>query len=155
MKRWLVVMVICLSQCGGIEFRGNTAITSEELRQLLGPRVQEEPIEAAAAHVSAAYYDLGYLEVRVTPSREGERWVLDIDEGARFRLRRVQLLDHEGAPMDASHLDGLVFERDGWFARDDVARSVMALRERVGGDLEPRTTLDGTFVDLDIVLASR
>ncbi len=126
------------------EFRGNERVPSEYLECALGNELGDAPVpddpsarelvERAEMRLYAAYYDLGFLQARVTANRVGGVTRFDVVEGQRFRVGAVSVgeTDPAVAPIGGEEtLRRSVRLRQGeWFSRAVVARDVAAIRQR-------------------------
>lgn len=93
-----------------ITFIGNNSVSDEELRELMvtgtggfflfgdGGPFRQDAFERDVLVVTSHYYDKGFLSVQIaaprvmlTPDRSGIEVVLSIDEGPRYRIRRLQV----------------------------------------------------------------
>jgi outer membrane protein insertion porin family len=104
-----------------VTFIGNHSVPDEELRELLvtgkssffsfgsGGPFRQDAFERDVLVVSSHYYDKGFLSVQVaaprvmlTPDRSGIDVVLTIDEGPRYRVRRMHVyeVDEDGRQIE-------------------------------------------------------
>jgi outer membrane protein assembly factor BamA len=125
--------------------------------------------------IYALYYDRGYLAAklgppRVEPSRDGR--FLDIfvpvEEGPRFRLRKLAISERDATGKTVEPLGGKVPLRnritlkDGdWFARGVLMRDLDAIRTTYGDAgypgafIEPETDLDLAHETVDVAVRMR
>jgi outer membrane protein insertion porin family len=104
-----------------VTFIGNHSIPDEELRDLMvtgsggflgfggGGPFRQDAFERDVLVINSHYYDKGFLSVAVaaprvmlTPDRSGIEVVLSIEEGPRYRVRRLQVMevDADGREVD-------------------------------------------------------
>jgi len=139
-----------------ITFVGNRAISDDELKGVMATSeaslfsfitgagtYRQEAFERDVALLTALYYDKGYLNVRIaTPrvalaaDRESIHITIPVEEGPRFHIGRVRVVERNDAGREIEPLGGrrrvreLVKSRRGeWFSRS-----------KVGGDLQGITT---------------
>jgi outer membrane protein insertion porin family len=157
-----------------IVFEGNTNVASSELWKvtLLD---KEDPTEDLLArdimYLDAAYYDRGYVEVKIVPevrrARDGRilEARMHIDEGARYRVGKITIAerDDKGAEVEPlggrAKLRGRITLNDGdFFARNVLVDDITAIRllYRDAGyasvDTDPTTSPDppNATIDIDI-----
>jgi outer membrane protein insertion porin family len=104
-----------------VTFIGNHSVPTEELRDLMitgatgffsfgsGGPFRQDAFERDVLVISSHYYDKGFMSVRVaaprvmlTPDRSGIDIVLTIDEGPRYRVRRLSVteVDEDGREVE-------------------------------------------------------
>ncbi len=104
-----------------VTFIGNNSVASDELRDLMitgqmgffsfgsGGPFRQDAFERDVLVISSHYYDKGFMSVRVaaprvmlTPDRSGIDVVLTIDEGPRYRVRRLSVteVDEDGREVE-------------------------------------------------------
>lgn len=104
-----------------VTFIGNNSVASGELRDLMitgqmgffsfgsGGPFRQDAFERDVLVISSHYYDKGFMSVRVaaprvmlTPDRSGIDIVLTIDEGPRYRVRRLSVteVDEDGREIE-------------------------------------------------------
>jgi outer membrane protein insertion porin family len=133
-----------------ITFVGNKALTDKELKDRMGTKEGDtlswlsgsgkfnaEDFERDLIIVTAAYYDVGYINVKVdrpivTLSRDKKdiHITIHIDEGARYRVGKVgvkgKLLD-----VTAEELAKALHLKEGdWFSRTNLGLDVQELTRR-------------------------
>ncbi|MBW2459355.1 MAG: outer membrane protein assembly factor BamA, partial [Deltaproteobacteria bacterium] len=108
-----------------VTFIGNHTVPDEELRDLMltgqsgmfsfgsGGPFRQDAFERDVLVISSHYYDKGFLSVQVaaprvmlTPDRSGIDIVLSIDEGPRFRIRRMQVQEVDADGREIKPLNG-------------------------------------------------
>lgn len=136
-----------------ISFVGNHALTDSAIARYLSTRTagpfsiltdsgkfKREQFDRDITVISALYWDSGYLQVKVgTPRVElspDRRYIflsIPIEEGERFKVGRIQVVEHDDAGNEVELLEGrrkvramVHTERGEWFSRsrvmDDVNR---------------------------------
>jgi outer membrane protein insertion porin family len=170
-----------------ITFIGNHTVLDEELRALMltgqggffafgsGGPFRQDAFERDVLVISSHYYDKGFLSVKVaaprvmlTPDRSGIDIVLSIDEGPRYRIRRLQVLevDEDGREVDPiggrRNLREMVTARTGdYFNRAELVHDLAAIQTlyRDHGyanvDAPPQTQLYPDITKVDVVVRIR
>ncbi|MCP4600568.1 MAG: outer membrane protein assembly factor BamA [Proteobacteria bacterium] len=166
-----------------ISFVGNQALADSEITRYLSTRTagplsvltdsgkfKREMFDRDLTAISAIYWDNGYLDVKVgTPRVElsaDRRYIflsIPIDEGPRYRVGRVKVVEHDNTGKEIEMLGGrrkvraMAFtERGKWFSRtsvmEDVNRITRHYQDRgyanVNVDLATLTRKDERIVDL-------
>jgi len=133
---------------------------------------RKEFFEEDVNRLQALYYDRGFLSVQVgtprielTPDREHIDITVPIDEGPRFHVGRVRIveLDEEGTEIEPlggrRHLREQISVQPGeWFSRTTIARDLLAVtrtyRDRgyAKVEIQPQTDLDMTRRTVAVVI---
>jgi outer membrane protein insertion porin family len=114
-----------------ITFIGNHSFSDDELRDLMltgqmgllsfgsGGPFRQDAFERDVLVLSSHYYDHGFLTVQVaaprvmlTPDRSGIEIVLSIDEGPRFKIRKLQILEVDADGREIDPIGGRVKLRE-------------------------------------------
>lgn len=129
----------------GPTFVGNVRVSREHLECVLGRALdgtaptdnasRRELTERAETRLHAAYYDLGFLEVRVAadPSRTTGRFAIEEGERFRFGSMTVAEVDAQGRAVTALGGDSAVRQmvravEGDWFSRETMARDLAAIQ---------------------------
>lgn len=154
---------------GKIAFEGVQGGRDAPLRKAIeleeGATFSEELLERAALLVSAFYYDLGYLNVKVdTPKRaraaDGTTAItFAVTEGPVFKIGSIKMSKAD-PQTEKEFLAAITFKSGQVFSRSKVVADLEAFRARTRQrgkplDLEPQTELDPkrNVVDLDFVVS--
>jgi outer membrane protein insertion porin family len=108
-----------------VTFIGNHSVSDEELRGLMltgqlsffsfgsGGPFRQDAFERDVLVISSHYYDHGFLSVQVaaprvmlTPDRSGIEIVITIDEGPRYRIRRLSVVEVDADGREIEPLGG-------------------------------------------------
>jgi outer membrane protein insertion porin family len=139
-----------------IRFEGNKILSDAEVTEALGgPRVRRDVFERGVLLLHAAYYDRGYLAVKVSVSGTPEAALVRITEGDRFRVSSSELveIDPGGArvemlPSAATLAPDFTRFAGDWFNRGAVIKLLDRVRRAyrdegyANVDVEPITDLD-------------
>lgn len=134
-----------------ISFVGNHALEDSEIARVLstrtsGPlsvltdsgRFKRDDFDRDLTMISAYYWEKGYLNVKVgtprvelTPDRRYIFLSIPIEEGPRYKVGRIQVVEHDDAGRETELLGGrrkvrsmVASKRDQWFARSSVMEDV-------------------------------
>jgi outer membrane protein insertion porin family len=167
-----------------VTFIGNNSVPDDELRDLMltgqggffafgsGGPFRQDAFERDVLVISSHYYDKGFLTVKIaaprvmlTPDRSGIDIVLTIDEGPRYRIRRLHLLEVDEDGREVQPLGGrrkireMVEARPGdYFNRAELVRDLGAVQTlyRDAGfanvDAPPQTQLYPELEKVDVVV---
>ncbi len=167
-----------------ITFIGNETLGDDELRSVMftgnpgflgfgsGGPFRQDAFERDMAVISALYYDRGFLQVSIktprvmlTPDRSGMELSVTIDEGPRYRIRRLRVFERgpdgrEVEPIGGRRrLRGLVRAESGdYFNRAELLEDLQAVRTlyRDAGyanvQADPETSLDPDSREVDVVV---
>ncbi|HEU4580522.1 MAG TPA: outer membrane protein assembly factor BamA [Polyangiaceae bacterium] len=167
-----------------VTFIGNTSVTSDELRAVMytgnpgffafgsGGPFRQDAFERDMAVISALYYDRGYLQVSIntprimlTPDRNGMELSITIDEGPRYKIRRLRVFerDNEGKEVEPiggrKKLRGLIRADSGdYFNRAELLEDLQAVRTLYRDEgyanvlADPETTPDPATQEVDVVV---
>ncbi|MBW2526417.1 MAG: outer membrane protein assembly factor BamA [Deltaproteobacteria bacterium] len=170
-----------------ITFIGNHNISDDELREVMvtgkggffdfgkGGPFRQDAFERDVLVLSSLYYDRGYLSVQVaaprvmlTPDRSGIDIVLSIDEGPRYRIRRLHLLEVDEDGQEIEPLGGrrklreMIRARSGeFFNRAELVKDLSEIQTmyRDAGyanvEAPPQTQLYPDLRVVDIVIKLR
>lgn len=170
-----------------VTFIGNHSIPDDELRDLMltgqmglfsfgsGGAFRQDAFERDVLILSSHYYDNGFLSVQVaaprvmlTPDRSGIEIVLSIDEGPRYRIRRLQLseVDRDGREVEPlggrRKLREMVRARSGeYFNRAELIKdlgSIQTLYRDAGYanvEAPPQTQLFPKTEEVDVIVPIR
>jgi outer membrane protein insertion porin family len=147
MELWkCAVLLIAGCADSQVEFEGNRAISSSELRAVT--RIDDEPtaeadvLERDVLLLHAAYYDRGFLDVNVVASYDTPEILFQVREGRRFELLSLEVTGD-------SDLRSMMAVRDGdWFDRaaivDGLERILTLYRNAGYAHVEayPEVTVD-------------
>src|SRR5690606_21727155 len=108
-----------------ITFIGNEQVSTEELRRVMftgnpgffafgsGGPFRQDAFERDIAMISALYYDRGFLQVGVntprvmlTPDKSGMEVSVTIEEGPRFRIRQLRVLEQGADGQEVEPIGG-------------------------------------------------
>ncbi len=164
-------------------FVGNHALTDSEISRYLATRTasplsmltdsgkfNREMFDRDLTLISAVYWDKGYLDVKVgtprvelTPDRRYIFLSIPIEEGPRYKVGRVTVVEHDNGGNEKELLGGrrtvrsmVLTERDTWFSRtsvvEDLNRITRYYQDRgyahVNVNLQTLTRPDEHIVDL-------
>jgi outer membrane protein insertion porin family len=167
-----------------VTFIGNTSVSSDELRATMytgnpgffafgsGGPFRQDAFERDMAVISALYYDRGYLQVSIntprimlTPDRNGMELSITIDEGPRYKIRRLRVFerDEEGKEVEPiggrRKLRSLVRAESGdYFNRAELLEDLQAVRTLYRDEgyanvlADPETTPDPATQEVDVVV---
>ena len=167
-----------------ITFIGNHGVPDEELRELMltgqmgffsfgsGGPFRQDAFERDVLIISSHYYDRGFLSVQVaaprvmlTPDRSGIDIVLSIDEGPRFRIRRLQIqeVDEDGREIEPlngrRNLREMIRAKPGeYFNRAELVKDLATVQTmyRDAGyanvDAPPQTQLYPGTREVDVIV---
>ncbi len=130
------------------EFEGNTIATDARLRTqietkppllyIFGGHVENRKIESDVDKLTAYYRSLGFFQARVSrildPDEKG--WVtvrFVIDEGPRYKLRKLQTLGNEKF-SEQDLLAGSLLKADEYFDQGKLNADLMMIRDAYGGE---------------------
>jgi outer membrane protein insertion porin family len=129
-------------------FEGNTIATDARLRTqieskppilgIFGGHVEKQKIESDVDKLTAYYRALGFFQARVSrilePDEKG--WVsirFVIDEGPRYKLRKLQTLGNEKFSEEAL-LEGSQLKADEYFDQGKLNADLTMIRDAYGGE---------------------
>lgn len=129
-------------------FEGNTIATDARLRTqieskppilyIFGGHVENRKIESDVDKLTAYYRSLGFFQARVSrildPDEKG--WVtirFVIDEGPRYKLRKLQTLGNEKFSEEAL-LEGSKLKADEYFDQGKLNADLTMIRDAYGGE---------------------
>ncbi len=167
-----------------VTFIGNHSIPDDELRDLMltgqggffafgsGGPFRQDAFERDVLVISSHYYDHGFLSVKVaaprvmlTPDRSGIDIVLSIDEGPRYRIRRLHILevDEDGREIEPiggrRDLREMVEARPGeFFNRAALVKDLSSIQTMyrdhgyANVDAPPQTQLYPEIEKVDVVV---
>ncbi len=167
-----------------ITFIGNHHIPDADLREVMitgttslldfgsGGAFRQDAFERDVLVITSMYYDRGFLTVQVatprvmlTPDRSGIEITLAINEGPRFRIRGLQILEKDDDNKDIEplggrrHLREMIRARRGdYFNRAELVKdlgSVQTLYRDAGYanvEATPLTDLDADTEEVDIAV---
>ena len=167
-----------------ITFIGNHSIDDEELRELMltgqggffafgsGGPFRQDAFERDVLVISSHYYDNGFLSVKVaaprvmlTPDRSGIDIVLSIDEGPRYRIRRLHVLEVDEDGKEIEPIGGRralreqINARPGdYFNRAELVKDLAAIQTMyrdhgyANVDAPPQTQLYPDIQKVDVVV---
>ncbi|MCC6555069.1 MAG: outer membrane protein assembly factor BamA, partial [Polyangiaceae bacterium] len=170
-----------------ITFVGNAHVKEPELREVMisgtpglfefgtGGPFRRDVLERDLLAINAMYYDRGYLSVQVdtprvqlTPDRDGVEITIPIQEGPRYRIRRLKVreVDRDGVEVEPlggrRHLRDMVRAAPGqYFNRAELVKDIAGIQTmyRDAGyanvDVPPDTQLDPAKEEVDIDIAIR
>ncbi|MBI2897348.1 MAG: outer membrane protein assembly factor BamA [Deltaproteobacteria bacterium] len=158
-----------------ITFVGNRALSDDELKEVMATSeagllsflsgagtYRQEVFERDIALLTALYYDKGHLNVRIStprvalaPDRQSIFITIPVEEGPRFRIGRIRVVERNAGGREVEPLGGrrrvreLVKSRRGeWFSRSSIGTDLQAVTThyRDSGyanvNVEPATDLD-------------
>jgi len=167
-----------------ITFIGNEQVSTEELRKVMftgnpgffafgsGGPFRQDAFERDIAMISALYYDRGYLQVSVntprvmlTPDKSGMEVSITIDEGPRFKIRQLRVLEQGADGQEVEPLGGrralrlmVRGEAGDYFNRAQLLEDLELIRAlyRDAGyanvRAEPVTNVDPRTNEVDLVI---
>ena len=167
-----------------VTFIGNTSVSSDELRATMytgnpgffafgsGGPFRQDAFERDMAVISALYYDRGYLQVSIntprimlTPDRNGMELSITIDEGPRYKIRRLRVFERDDEGKEVEPIGGrrklrsLIRSESGdYFNRAELLEDLQAVRTLYRDDgfanvlADPETTPDPTTQEVDVVV---
>jgi len=167
-----------------VTFIGNTSVSSDELRATMytgnpgffafgsGGPFRQDAFERDMAVISALYYDRGYLQVSIntprimlTPDRNGMELSITIDEGPRYKIRRLRVFERDDEGKEVEPIGGrrklrsLVRAESGdYFNRAELLEDLQAVRTLYRDEgfanvlADPETTPDPTTQEVDVVV---
>lgn len=167
-----------------ITFIGNEQVPTEELRKVMftgnpgffafgsGGPFRQDAFERDIAMISALYYDRGYLQVSVntprvmlTPDKSGMEVSITIDEGPRFRIRQLRVLEQGASGQEVEPIGGrralrlmVRGESGDYFNRAQLLEDLEQIRAlyRDAGyanvRAEPVTNVDPRTNEVDLVI---
>jgi outer membrane protein insertion porin family len=165
-----------------VTFIGNENISEEELRATMytgqssilalgsGGPFRQDAFERDVSVISALYYDRGYLTVQIstprimlTPDRSGIELSITIDEGPRFKIRKLRVYERSPDGGEVEPIGGrrnlrmMVRAKSGdYFNRSGLIEDLGAVRTlyRDHGfanvDANPETRLDPENAEVDV-----
>ncbi len=137
-----------------ITFIGNQQVSDEDLREIMltgksgffdfgsGGTFRQDAFERDVLMIHSVYLDRGFLtaqiaapRVMLTPDRAGIEIVLTIDEGPRFRIRRLRIFEEDEDGKEVTPLGGrrklreMIRARVGeYFNRAELAKDLSAIQ---------------------------
>ena len=132
-----------------IAFPGARALSPEKLKTILlkaspentaGGVYQRSSIDLALPHITAAYYDIGHVNVSVgppviaTPTPETIEVSIPVREGEQFRLGKLSVTGELSGP-EKGYLRQLKLRRGEVFSRSEITGAI----ERLGAYHKSRT----------------
>ena len=167
-----------------ITFIGNEHLSSEELRALMftgnagffafgsGGPFRQDAFERDIAVISAQYYDRGFLSVSIstprvmlTPDKSGIEVVITIDEGPRYRIRKLRVYERGEGGKEVEPIDGrrnlrmMVRANQGdYFNRARLLEDLQAVstlyRDHGYANVEatPQTNVDPETHEVDVIV---
>ncbi len=170
-----------------ITFIGNHHLDADELREVMltgqggffdfgkGGSFRQDAFERDVLMLSSLYYDRGFLSVQIaaprvmlTPDRSGIDIVLSIDEGPRYRIRRMHVLEVDEDGQETEPLGGRRNLREmihawpgDYFNRAELAKDLSAIQTmyRDAGyanvEAPPQTQLYPELKQVDIIIKIR
>jgi len=167
-----------------ITFIGNTSVSSDDLRATMytgnpgffafgsGGPFRQDAFERDMAVISALYYDRGYLQVSIntprvmlTPDRNGMELSITIDEGPRYKIRRLRVYERDEEGKEIEPIGGrrklrslLRAESGDYFNRAALLEDLQAVRSLYRDEgfanvlADPETTPDPTSQEVDVVI---
>jgi outer membrane protein insertion porin family len=135
-------------QVWNTEFEGNTIATDARLRTqieskppilwVFGGNVEHRKIESDVDKLTAYYRALGFFQARVSrilePDEKGWMTIrFVIDEGPRYKLRRLQTLGNEKF-SEAVLLEGSQLKADEYFDQGKLNADLTMIRDAYGGE---------------------
>jgi outer membrane protein insertion porin family len=170
-----------------VTFIGNHSISDEELRDLMltgqmglfsfgsGGPFRQDAFERDVLVISSHYYDNGFLSVQVaaprvmlTPDRSGIDIVLTIDEGPRYKIRRLSVTEVDADGREIEPIGGrrklreMIRAKAGeWFNRAELVKDLSEIQTlyRDHGyanvDAPPDTKLYPKSQEVDVIIKIR
>ncbi|MEY4548953.1 MAG: hypothetical protein RL685_5148, partial [Pseudomonadota bacterium] len=167
-----------------VTFIGNTSITSDELRALMytgnpgffafgsGGPFRQDAFERDMAVISGLYYDRGYLQVSIntprimlTPDRNGMELSITIEEGPRYKIRRLRVFERDAEGKEIEPIGGrrklrglLRAETGDYFNRAELMEDLQSVRTLYRDEgfanvqADPETTPDQVSREVDVVV---
>jgi outer membrane protein insertion porin family len=168
-----------------VRFVGNRSIPDSEISAVMqtsetgffsfissNNTFRKEFFEEDVNRLQALYYDRGFLSVQVgtprielTPDREHIDLTIPIEEGPRFRVGRVRIVELDADGVEVEPLGGrrqlreqINVQPGEWFSRTTIARDLLAVtrtyRDRgyAKVDIQPQTDLDAARRTVAIVI---
>jgi len=167
-----------------VTFIGNTSVTSDELRATMytgnpgffafgsGGPFRQDAFERDMAVISALYYDRGYLQVSIntprimlTPDRNGMELSITIDEGPRYKIRRLRIFERDNDGKEVEPIGGrkklrslIRAESGDYFNRASLLEDLQAVRTLYRDEgyanvlADPETTPDPAAQEVDVVV---
>lgn len=129
-------------------FEGNTIATDARLKTqieskpgwfyIIGGKVENRKIESDVDKLTAYYRALGFFQARVSRilDQDEKGWVsirFVIDEGPRYKLRRLQTLGNEKF-SEAVLLEGSQLKADEYFDQGKLNADLTMIRDAYGGE---------------------
>ena len=167
-----------------ITFIGNHNVPDDELRDLMltgqggyfalgtGGPFRQDAFERDVLVISSHYYDKGFLSVKIaaprvmlTPDRSGIDIVLSIDEGPRYRIRRLHVLEVDQDGREIQPIGGrrklreMINARTGdYFNRAELVKDLSSIQTMyrdhgyANVDAPPQTQLYPDSKRVDVVV---
>jgi outer membrane protein insertion porin family len=167
-----------------ITFIGNDHQSSDELRALMftgnagffafgsGGPFRQDAFERDIAVISANYYDRGFLSVAIntprvmlTPDKSGIEVVITIDEGPRYKIRKLRVYERGADGREVEPIDGrrnlrmMVRANSGdYFNRAQLLEDLQAIstlyRDHGFANVEatPQTNVDPQTHEVDVIV---
>ncbi|MDW8247202.1 MAG: outer membrane protein assembly factor BamA [Sandaracinaceae bacterium] len=137
-----------------IRFVGNRVITSSELRGVMqtgesgllsfltnNDNFRRSRFNEDITRIQALYYDRGYLQIRVgnprvelSPDRRSIEITIPINEGPRYRIGRLRVIERDQDGKEVEPLGGRRIVREmiavnpgDWFVRTTLARGIQSI----------------------------
>ncbi len=167
-----------------VTFIGNDSVSSDELRALMytgnpgilafgsGGPFRQDAFERDMAVISGLYYDRGYLQVSIntprimlTPDRNGMELSITIEEGPRYKIRRLRVFERDAEGKEIEPIGGrrklrslLRGESGDYFNRAELMEDLQAVRTLYRDEgfanvqADPETTPDPLTREVDVVI---
>lgn len=168
-----------------VSFVGNEQIPADELFGIMQTnetgmfsflsdrnKFNQEAFDEDVLRVQAFYYDQGYLQMRVgrasvelTADRKYVDITIPVDEGPRFRVRKITVMESDGAGNEVETIapkeelrEEIELEEGDWFSQTTIAEGIEGISRtyRDQGyalvEILPGTDLDDTNHLVDISL---
>ncbi len=137
-----------------VSFVGNEELPAEELLKIMQTnetgmfsflsdrnKFNQEAFDEDVTRVQAWYYDKGYLMMRpgrpsveMTPDRKFVDITIPVEEGPRFRIRDVLVMEMDGAGNEVETIapknllrKDVKLESGDWFSRSEIAQGIEAI----------------------------
>jgi outer membrane protein insertion porin family len=170
-----------------ITFIGNHNVPDESLREVMltgqtsffdfgsGGAFRQDAFERDILILNSLYYDKGFLSVQIatprvmlTPDRNGIEVVITINEGPRYKIRRLQVYERDDAGHEVEPIGGrralremVRAEPGDYFNRAELAKDLGSIqtlyRDHGYANVEavPQTELDTQKHEVDVVVPIR
>ncbi|HZO14159.1 MAG TPA: outer membrane protein assembly factor BamA [Polyangiaceae bacterium] len=170
-----------------VTFIGNYSIPSEDLRDLMitgkqdlfsfgsGGPFRQDAFERDVLIISSHYYDNGFLSVQVaaprvmlTPDRSGIEIVITIDEGPRYKIRRLSVSEVDADGREIEPIGGrrklremIRAEPGEWFNRAELVKDLSDIQTMyrdhgyANVDAPPQTKLYPNTQEVDVIIKIR